>query len=233
MSKNQIMIIIFATIGFLLMFSAGIYLLYLFAPQTLGLPPKSEHRASYKDIKPYIDPKISISKQQYDEWQKKVLDAEIKQNDNSFLVKENKLLTDSLKKFSNSLININRTDKKTPDNLPSANNDGKKPSDSSNTVNVQINNLKNEITSLNTTIANLKKYNQIKEDSLYENNLKDFAKIYENSSPEEIAKILEKLNNFKDAAKILKIMSKKKAGKIIELWKPEQAANILRNGGSK
>ncbi len=231
MSKKQLIIIIIATFGFLILFSAGIYLLYLFAPQTLGLPSKSANRVSYKDIKTYIDPKIIISKQQYDDWQRKVLDAELKLGDNSFLSKQNILLNDSLKKTSKKLAEYSIHEIKSKDStktIPV----GKKPNDSLSILNQQISKLKNEITSLNNTLQNQKKTFETKQDSLYDSNLIDFAKIYENSSPSEIAKIIELLN-YKDAAKILKNMSKKKAGKIIELLKPVKADSILRNGRNK
>jgi len=68
-----------------------------------------------------------------------------------------------------------------------------------------------------------------KKDSLTEKNMIQFAKIYDNSGPKEVAKILEKLDS-KDAAKILKLMQVKKAGKVLESMKPEIAAQILLEG---
>lgn len=70
-----------------------------------------------------------------------------------------------------------------------------------------------------------------KVDSLTEINLITFAKIYNNTGANEVARILEKLDG-KDAAKILKTMQAKKAGKVLEAMKPEIAAKILLNGSN-
>ncbi|MBX3043848.1 MAG: hypothetical protein KIT33_13795 [Candidatus Kapabacteria bacterium] len=66
-------------------------------------------------------------------------------------------------------------------------------------------------------------------DSLNDENIQKFAKIYNNTGPAEVAKILERLDG-KDAARILKLMQPKKAGKVLESMKPEFAAEILLKG---
>jgi len=58
----------------------------------------------------------------------------------------------------------------------------------------------------------------------------NFAKIYNNSSSEEVAKILEKMKAV-ESAFILKNMSKKKAGKVIESLNTKYAAEVLKESG--
>lgn len=69
-----------------------------------------------------------------------------------------------------------------------------------------------------------------KADSSTVMNYEAFAKIYNNSTPEEVAKILEQIDE-RDAAIILKKMQKKKAGKVLDAMLPEHAAAILLLGG--
>jgi flagellar motility protein MotE (MotC chaperone) len=81
-------------------------------------------------------------------------------------------------------------------------------------------------------ISDQEKFISQKEDSSQKIAFQNFAKIYNNSKPADVAKILEQIDE-RDAAMILNMMSKKKAGKIIESMKPEQAAAILLLGNSK
>ncbi len=67
-------------------------------------------------------------------------------------------------------------------------------------------------------------------DSTQQINFEQFAKIYNNSTPAEVAKILEKMDE-KDAAAILKRMQKRKAGKVIDAMDPQKAAMILLLAG--
>ncbi|MCO5252500.1 MAG: hypothetical protein M9949_13920 [Candidatus Kapabacteria bacterium] len=67
-------------------------------------------------------------------------------------------------------------------------------------------------------------------DSLEVKNFQEFAKIYNNSNPADVARILEQIDQ-RDAARILKMMQARKAGKVIEQMKPENAAVMLLLGG--
>jgi hypothetical protein len=67
-------------------------------------------------------------------------------------------------------------------------------------------------------------------DSLELKNYQEFAKIYNNSNPADVARILEQIDQ-RDAARILKMMQARKAGKVIEQMKPENAAMMLLLGG--
>lgn len=58
----------------------------------------------------------------------------------------------------------------------------------------------------------------------------NFAKIYNNSSSEEVAKILQNMKAL-ESAYILKMMSKKKAGKVIESLDTKYAAEVLKESG--
>lgn len=68
-----------------------------------------------------------------------------------------------------------------------------------------------------------------KEDSLYLENFKSFAKLYNNAEPAEVAQILTRIDD-SDAARILKFMQKKKAGAVIENLPANKAAAILLLG---
>lgn len=104
-------------------------------------------------------------------------------------------------------------------------------------INDSIANIKNLMSSNLEDLQNYKKLYAakdslitIKKDSLTEKNLIQFAKIYNNTAPSEVAKILENLANKKDVAKIIKLMQPRKAAKVLEYLKPELAADILLQG---
>lgn len=67
------------------------------------------------------------------------------------------------------------------------------------------------------------------EDSLYVENFKSFAKLYNNAEPADVAQILSRIDDA-DAARILKFMQKKKAGAVIENLPANKAAAILLLG---
>ncbi|MBE2189670.1 MAG: hypothetical protein KGZ71_06265 [Desulfobulbaceae bacterium] len=95
-------------------------------------------------------------------------------------------------------------------------------------LNDSLNKLNQTRNQLNLTEESL----TLKLDSLELKNYQEFAKIYNNSNPADVARILEKIEH-KEAAQILKLMQARKAGKVIEQMKPENAAMMLLLGASK
>lgn len=233
MSIKQILILIISVFLILAAIFGAIVLLYNTAPQYLGLPEKSTTNQTQKQNgKKYVDPKISITKSEYDELMKKALTSEVSTDSKDNLIKNNKALKDSLRKLDSLISSLRNTDKNQKNNNINNKNFQASDRDSINSLNRQLASARGEISNFNAIIQNQKKQADAKQDSLYNANLKDFSKIYENSSPSEVAKILTKIDE-REAAKILKMISKKKAGKIIELLNPEQAAAILLLGGTK
>ena len=223
MTTKQLLLLISGVIGIFLFFGVTLYLLFVFAPEMMGLPPKKS-TVSQKAVKPYIDPKLSINKSEYDQLQTKILKGDIAINDRTVLNKENKVLKDSIS-FLTKPASANQSEADKTLN-PRA------MKDSINRLNILVNAMKTELVTSRNKIELLQKLNASKDDSLHIANLREFAKMYETSNPADVAKILDKVDEA-TAAKILKMMSKKKAGKIIEAMKPEKGANIMLLGGNK
>ncbi|GAB5466596.1 MAG: hypothetical protein Kapaf2KO_20320 [Candidatus Kapaibacteriales bacterium] len=101
--------------------------------------------------------------------------------------------------------------------------------DSLETLNSDVVALKKENGSFSTQMDKMKAGFRNAEDSLSQENLKDFAKLYNNTEPKDVAAIIDNIPNEK-AAIILKSMNKKKAGKVIENLKPDKAAAIMLLG---
>lgn len=226
MTTKQLLLLVSGVIGIFLFFSVSLYFLFIFAPEILGLPPKKTTATGSKTTKPYYDPKLTISKSEFDQIQTKILKGEIAVNDRTVLNKENKTLKDSLLMIHKSLTTGTADNGEVKTLSPRA------LKDSVSRLNTIVSALKTELVSSKNKVELLEKLMASRDDSLKIANLKDFAKMYETSNPAEVAKILEKVDEA-TAAKILKMMSKKKAGKIIEAMKPEKGATIMLLGGNK
>lgn len=98
--------------------------------------------------------------------------------------------------------------------------------DSINQMNKAYSNTARELKNLKSELELKEKLILAKRDSNQLQHYKAFAKIYNNSNPGDVAKILEKIDE-RDAAMILKFMSQKKAGKVIEALNTNAAASIL------
>lgn len=71
-----------------------------------------------------------------------------------------------------------------------------------------------------------------KMDSVDAEHYKNLAKIYNNSEPEEVARILESVDE-KKAAMILRLMRKKNSGQVFDAMNPQAAAAILLLGSTE
>jgi flagellar motility protein MotE (MotC chaperone) len=109
-------------------------------------------------------------------------------------------------------------------------NNESKITDSVNIVKRQMSKAMDDLQQLKKSVGLKDSLNAVKADSMSIKNLVQFAKIYNNVAPTEVAKILEKIENRKDVAKIIKLMQPRKAGKVLESMKPEMAADILLQG---
>ena len=194
--------------------------LFKYSPETIGLNlnKNNEQKLGYKTQ--YQEPKLSLTKSQFDDLQREVIRNTILKSQIDDLILLNSKLKDSL-----SYHDINHPGKNTAQ-VKSIDSLKKLAVDS---LSKYIKLFKD---TLNAKVLLEKKYSDLakrlvtSEDSLKNKNLAEFAKIYENSEPAEVAKILQKIDKV-SAAKILKLMNKKKAGKVLDILKTENAADML------
>ncbi|MCX8010036.1 MAG: hypothetical protein N3A61_02690, partial [Ignavibacteria bacterium] len=186
-----------------------------------------------KIIKPlksvYIEPTVQISKKQLAFFENEV----IKKNELSIkiesLVRIERYLRDSLKNIAETIRFHQDSVKRANSIAEKSEKDAKDLQDSLIKKEIEIKKLTEKYSLAQKRIENYQKMLEERIDSSAKINFEVFAKIYENSKPQEVAAILERLDE-RDAARILKMMNKKKAGKIIEAMKPENAAAILLLG---
>lgn len=231
MNNKQLVIIISVasfsiTTLFLLFFSA-----YKYQPQWLGLPnPADTIPKKYDTV--YIEPTVNITKNKLAHLEKEISTKNYLVKEKDSLKRERLFLLDSIKYYK-SLVskNVDST-KRVLSTLNQTKTKKDKLSDSLYKLNSQYKDAISQIELKKQTIENQEKLLTQKTDSLTLINFGQFAKLYNNANPQDVAKILEQLDE-EDAAKILKLMSKKKAGKVIEALPAEKAATILLLGYSQ
>ncbi len=236
--KHFIMILIIIAAAFsLIMLSIGG--VYLFAPQAIGLQPKKNKVDSTKiknieikkkDTVPIV-PSVIITLEKLRELEKNIITKAAISNDKdslfkyaqylqdsiSNIYKNNSIYKDSIQYYIKTISDVKQYTNKLLDSVLKINTD-----------------LKKGKARVDFVEQRLKEQEEIftkKQDSVEKKNFEVFAKMYNNSNPAEVAKILEHLDE-RDASKILKLMSVKKAGKVLEAMKPEQAAAILLLGSN-
>lgn len=228
MSKYQYIIIFILSILLTIGMIGGMWMYYQYDKSFFGLIKEKENKSNLYDIDP----------------------------SKNFVVKGNELI--ELKSNSDRMYTLEKSYKNIKDKydkvktdyeslLHKTNNSGQKLDSISSqltTLAKKEHILRDSLNLLKTQIGTLKENYQLAElkisdlnsklngssDSLNMEKYKDFAKIYDNSSSEEVAKILENLEA-KKSAYILKLMSKKKAGKVIESLNSEYAAKVLIESG--
>ncbi len=241
MSYKKLIIIIVSLIISLLIAIVGLMLLYKFKPELIGLAPKNNNSKEKveenknKDKLLKADAKMNISLLEFNKMQSELIKSAILKYQNEDIQKQKNFLYDSLKNVSISM-------KPTRDSLVMLR-------DSFQISRTYINHLNDSLNKLstlyNTALSDIKKTKStIKDktektkqeqiakktaDSTKQYNLMNYAKIYNNSNPQEVALILDQLDE-KDAAFIIKNMNKKKAAKVIEKMQPESAAAIMLLG---
>lgn len=239
MRPRHFIIILMIIAGAFALIMLSIGGVYLFAPQALGIKPKPQAIDSTKikkvDVKkrdtvPLV-PSVVITLEQLREFEKNIVTQAAISNDKDSLYKYSLNLQDSI-------VNIYKTNANYKDSIDYYR---KTIAD----VKQYTNKLLDSILMINSDITRakarvdfvekrLKEQDEIvskKQDTLEKKNFEVFAKMYNNSNPADVAKILEVLDE-RDASKILKLMSIKKAGKVLEAMKPEQAAAILLLGSN-
>ena len=145
------------------------------------------------------------------------------------LLNTEKFLRDSLKKNAEIIVLYGDSLKRAINNINKAHDIKDLLNDSINTLNNLLNRANDRLDIAQKRIENYESLLESRVDTASQSNFITFAKIYDNSQPQEVAKILELLDE-RDAAKILKLMNRKQAGKVLEAMKPENAAAILLLG---
>jgi flagellar motility protein MotE (MotC chaperone) len=223
--KNVIILLVVITLSFSLLLLGGAAVMKYY-PSLVGFPSTKKDSSNNKQDTLYVENLIKISENKYRQMEQSIAE-------------KSKLfhLIDSLKGVNNKMADsINQVKKLThvfEDSVGKVQNlvNGARKTnswliDSLTKVNILNKNLKSTIDLTKKQFDEQNKLILSKNDTLENKNFTYFAKIYNNSEPASVAKILEQID-YRDAAKILKLMQKKKAGKVIESMLPERAAAIL------
>jgi flagellar motility protein MotE (MotC chaperone) len=228
--KQMLMVVLFITLSFTILI-AGIMALVVYKPEMVGFGNKNPRQV-----------KVNMLKQgsrdnRYSQNNNKQLNSGKFQDKSKRQPSANeKRLMDSLKKARDSYAGTQGALNKMRDSL--ARNAARFAAldDSLHKLtalylktNMELKNIKSRT---DPAILQSKPLSPKERDSANSTNLKRFAVIYDNSSADAVAKILNRISP-KDASSILKLMQKKKAGKVLEVMTPEQAANILKSGLQK
>lgn len=244
MNYKSVTIFFLILVGFISALLIAFMLIYSMDPALLGFAPSkndkkmkekiAREKASLGTFNKYI-----ITKEQFENLMKQIEDKNkeiyqksaewnksaskidslyniIRQKDT--LLAKRKELVDSLSQF-----------KKT---LETAHKDNSSLKDTIDNYVKKLEKAQKEIQLRDERLAQQEKYFNRKVDSLEMLNFKQFASIYKNAQPAEVAKILSQIDE-KDAATILKLMPKKQAGKIIDALAPGKAALILLLGAGQ
>jgi flagellar motility protein MotE (MotC chaperone) len=240
MDKKQLTLAISILTGTFLFLSAVILILYYTNPSLIGFAPPYQAKSN-KIIKKTSDYEangelrtasvmITLNKLitlEEIERQKLIQDSTM----NSFT---------SIKKILNdSIVNIFRKTQSNRDSMASVNKKYQDLVKANNTFNDSLNKLVNVIDKAEEKIKiseqrikDQETFISRKQDTVEKKNFLDFAKMYNTTKPQDVARILEQIDE-RDAARILKLMQPKKASKVIESMAPEQAAAILLLGATK
>jgi flagellar motility protein MotE (MotC chaperone) len=230
-SRKLIIIIIISTLSFTVALLSMMIIKQEY-PTWLGLPPNPQDTMTAADTV-MIEKTFEITERRLDKMQRDIATVDSVKHLKDSL---GKLVLELMAKDSNSQ---NTITKYKDSLLPKAISDLKNSQTYSEAVSSSMTRMKGELSQANNkaelALEQINSQSAIinqKSDSLKKENFKAFAKIYNNSKPAEVAKILERMDE-RDAAVILKLMSKKKAGKVIEAMEPERAAMINLLSGSK
>lgn len=219
MDMKQILTAI-AVLGVTFALLAGAFVgIYFFYPEMLGFSPKkskakhllSDSTMTFADsVEAFQRQKTDDIVMPYDSLKMMALSLKDSLKDKNEIVQ---IYNDSISALVKRIVDLNQNENKMLDSISSI------KSKLSRTL-ADLKDVKGEIVAKDSLES-------IKGDSLSLQNLTQFAKIYNNTRPSEVAKILEKLDG-RDAAKILKLMQAKKAGKVLETMNPEIAAKLVQ-----
>lgn len=229
MNVKQALLILAIVLGSLILVFLTLLALYKFAPGIFGIQPeepKKEERIEKTKEEFKTEPKVVLSRKEYDEWLQKSFNAYAIQTENQFLANYSKYLQDSLKKINDFFQESKKQIGALSDSLSMLTNLLREKETQLLKLSTQLQQKDKEISELRGFIEKQQESGKALTDSAKQVVYNTFAKIYENSDPKEVAKIIELLDD-RDALAILKAMNKKKAGKIIDMLKPERSAQIL------
>lgn len=228
MNLKQVLIILAIIIGFLVITAIILFGIFKFAPGLLGIKqPEEEQLTATNKTQFKSEPKVVLSRVQYEEILQKHFDSEIALEENKFLLNYRTTLQDSIKKLNQKIDSISRHILTYSDSLKTKDQLVEEKEKS-------IKKLLSELEQRDKQIAEIKEKESQQfaggkpfTDSARQALYSTFAKIFENANPKEVAKIFENLQDEYVVA-ILRLMSKKKAGKIIDALKPERSTAILQ-----
>ena len=207
--------------------------IYKYQRTWLGLPPDPKDTLlKVKEDTVYIEPTVQLTEKRFSQINKTLSEIEFYQKQKDSFYKISQFLKDSVGRYKFVLKTYQDSINKTKNNLDQSNLHGQHLVDSINRLNSLFLKAKEKNEISEKKITDQENFINQKEDTLQKKAFVNFAKIYNNSRPADVARILERIDE-REAASILKLMSKKKAGKIIEAMKPEQAAAILLLGYEK
>jgi flagellar motility protein MotE (MotC chaperone) len=210
------------TVSFIIV---GLIVIYKIDRTILGFPKEVPHNIhSGPDL---TKVKVQISKARLNELETGLIEkAKLKEKSDALYAAKRRLL-DSIGKIGTSIKFFQDSSSSYLKALSESRQKSSKLYDSLVRMQSQFEKMKKELKVTEEKLKRRDKTGKPVKDSTELENLKVFAKIYNNSSPADVAKILEKIDE-SDAALILKYMQAKKAGKVIEAMKPEHAASIMQ-----
>lgn len=205
--------------------------IFTYYPETLGLSPKKSKLDSLALTVDTIitPPTVSITKERMDELMDYRMQKFRLRSDRDSLLSASDKLIDSLNKLqelTKAYIDSVKSSREVRDSVLAQK---RALLDSLNIVNKELKSKVNEIEKTRQRISSQEEFITQKQDSTELENFKTYAKMYNNTNPAEVAKILEQIDE-RDASQILKLMQTKKAGKVLEAMRPERAAAIMLLG---
>lgn len=233
MNLKQVLIILAIIIGFLVITALILFGLYKFAPGHLGIKqPKEEKFLEKTKTEFKSEPKVVLSRVQYEEILQKHFDSKVALEENKFLLNYRTTLQDSIKKLNQKIDSISKHFLTFSDSLKTKDKLIEVKEQSIRKLQSELQQKEKQIVEFkekgSQQFASRKPFTDSARQALYST----FAKIYENANPKEVSKIFENLEDEHIVA-ILRLMSKKKAGKIIDAIKPERNAAILQSSFEK
>jgi flagellar motility protein MotE (MotC chaperone) len=239
MSARLLLTIIFSILFALVLSVVAIFVVYNYAPTYLGLPPNPEDTMQVvEEPEPveedtvYIEPPIEITRQEFDQMQLELLKKALARKRSDSLAKLRLELIDSLENIQKRIDNQSDSVSVVRDTLKKSEQYSQQLTDSLKKLFADYQKSLKKIELIEQKIEDQDAFIEKRYDSLEMENFRTFAKIYNNSNPQDVARILEQIDE-RDAALILKLMSKKKAGKVLDAMMPEYAAAILLLGASE
>lgn len=228
MNLKQALITLAIVLSSLVVLLLVFFAIYKFAPGLFGIKerekPVEEKIEKIEEFK--SEPKVVLSKLEYDQWLQKYYNAFTLQKENQFLVNYSSYLKDSLAKLNSKLLELEKELLQSQDSLVKMSNLLSEQGKQISRMRAEITEKETEILSLRNFIEGQQASGKALTDSAKMVVYTTFAKIYENASAQEVAKIIELLDD-RDAIAILKVMNKKKAGKVIDMLTPERSAKLL------